>query len=261
MLKSTLAALLCLTSVQAWSVEPKPYEALYDVTVDKWRTPNEYTSSGGSILAHVEKTCEAWIRAARFEFNAEGAASKLNIEIVLSSKERLDGTSYEFEIRGMRNGQLASTVAGTAIRETAGNPGEIIVTKPEAKTIPLPPNTLFPAAAGEWVSDEFDKGRKQVEYLVFDGGKLEPIRVFRLLTGVVDLPEPLPDGDALLLQGKAWRVAASRFAFGENAGTPLQTVEETLMPNGIVVRDIQDLGLASFNDILRRVRALPEPKC
>ena len=253
--------LLYVASAPALGAEAKPYEAAYDVTVNDWKLPCEIVHSTGTQIVRIEKTCTDWNVASHFELGAEAGGRNMNFVTTLTATEAINGTSYRFESNNTLNGQVIAQTAGTATRAVANGPGKIVLTKPEARTTALPPETLFPLAAFKWTESQWEKGEKKANYVTFDGTTEDPLRVFELLTSRVDLPNPPPEGDQLLLQGKAWRTNGSYFAYGGNEAEALSTLTQNVLANGIATQVTLDIGFANVTLNLRRVRALPEPKC
>jgi hypothetical protein len=256
-----LLGLFCLAAVRAEGAEPASYEALYEVAVNDWKLPGDVARTAGTQIVRTEKTCAAWSIAAHFQLAAESGGRQLAFETNLTASEALDGTSYKFETKNTLNGQSLNEIAGTASRAVPNGPGKIVLSAPDARTTALPPQALFPIAAFRWTASQWEKGQKKANYVTFDGTTEDPLNVFELLTAQVDLPNPRPEGDQQLLQGKAWRTTGSYFAYGGNESEPLSTLAQNVLANGIATQVTLDLGFANVTLTLRRVRALPEPKC
>jgi hypothetical protein len=127
--------------------------------------------------------------------------------------------------------------------------------------LPLPHDALFPVAAFSWTAQQWERGQKTANYVLFDGTIPEPVRVFELLTGPAGKLDPLPDGDIKLLAGKGWRTSGSFHKYNGQESEPLTTLTQSVLANGVATELAIDIGIADVALTLRRLRALPEPKC
>jgi len=244
------------------AAEPVPFEALYNVTAKNWKMPGEIESYSGSQIVRLEKTCTDWRLVSQFRLSAASAeGGEIDFNNDLSGTESLDGTRYSFRSDSRLGGRQIMHLAGQATRTAAGQPGRIQFSAPQTRTTSLPPDALFPIAAFVWTARQWESGQKTANYVQFDGTTPEPVRVFELLTGSPGKPTPMPDGDTKLLESKAWRTTGSFHAYAGNDSRPLTTITQTVLSNAIATELSVDIGIADVTLQLRRIRALPEPKC
>jgi hypothetical protein len=156
---------------------------------------------------------------------------------------------------------MVAQLAGTASRAGPGQAGHIALTQPEQKTVPLPPEALFPIASFRSTETQWEKGQKNANYVLFDGTTPEPVRVFEILTGTGAALDPMPEGDVKLLEGTTRRTNGSFHAYEGSETEPLTTLTQNVLPNGIATELSLDIGFAEVILHLRRIRALPEPSC
>jgi hypothetical protein len=257
-----LAGVLCFAAIDAEAAQPIAFEAIYEASVQDWKLPGDIEAVTGTQIVRLEKTCTDWRMLAKFQLRATSREGRdLDFETDLSAIEALDGTRYRFNSETKMRGQSLMALEGQASRAAVGQAGRVQLTKPEAKTIPLPHDALFPVAAFVWTSRQWDRGQKTANYVLFDGTIPEPVRVFELLTGDAGKIEPAPEGDAKLLAGKGWRTSGSFHRYEGQESEPLTTLTQSVLANGIATELALDIGIADVALKLRRVRALSEPKC
>ena len=262
MLRFLAAIAFCCVATGVSAAEPISYEAFYELSVKDWKLPGEVLDVSGSQIVRAERDCTDWKLIGAFRLDAKATqGSGVQFETDVEGIEAINGTRLRFRSTTKANGAIVAQIAGTATRPAAGQPGRIVFTQPEPKTLPLPPEALFPIAAFRWTSAQWEKGQKNANYVLFDGTTPDPVRVFEILTDRVAAPTPMPDGDVKLLDGKAWRTSGSFHAYDGNSAEPLTTLIQNVMPNGVATELSLDIGFADVVLTLRRIRALPEPPC
>ena len=258
-----LALALCGAALEARAAAPVAFEAVYEAAVTNWKLPGEVEDVTGSQIVRLEKTCTDWVLAAKFRLAASAPDGRaIDFDSSLSATEARDGNRYRFRSETRMRDQSLGVLAGQASRPTAGQPGRIQFTEPEARTVPLPHDALFPVASFFWTTALWEKGQKTASYVLFDGTTTEPVRVFELLTAMPGKPHPMPEGDIKLLDAKAWRTTGSFHSYaGNESSEPITTLTQTVLANGIATELALDIGIADVTLRLRRIRALAEPKC
>jgi hypothetical protein len=258
-----LAALIATWAAGAEAAQPAPFEGYYEASVQNWRLPGDIEDVTGSQIVRLEKTCTDWKLAAKFSLRASSADGRdVDFDTDLSGTESLDGTRYRFRSETRMRGQPIALLEGQASRAAVGQAGRVQFTQPEAKAISLPHDSLFPVAAFYWTAQQWERGQKTANYVLFDGTTPDPVRVFELLTGPATKLDPPPEGDTKLLQaGPGWRTTGSFHRYSGQESEPLTTLTQSVLANGVAIDLALDIGIADVTLKLRRVRALPEPKC
>jgi hypothetical protein len=257
-----LAACVGLCTVSAEAAQPVPFEGFYEASVQTWKLPGDVDDVSGLQIVRIEKTCTAWRLAAHFNLRATSAdGHEIAFETKLSGTESLDGTRYQFRSENLLGGQLVELLEGEASRPAVGKSGVVQFTKPEARTSPLPRDAVFPVASFLWSTQQWERGQKTANYVLFDGTTADPVRVFELLIGPAAKLDPPPEGDTWLLVGTGWRSTGSFHRYSGQESEPLSTITQSVLANGVTTDLSLDVGIADVALKLRRLRALPEPKC
>jgi len=238
-----------------------PYEGYYEATAENWKIPGEVDQVSGSHIVRFEKTCTDWRFAAKLALRANASDRDVNFETDLSGTESLDGVRYSFRSETRLQGQTVMLLEGQASHAEGGKTGRIRFTQPEAKTLTLPHEALFPVAAFLWTAQQWERGQKTANYVLFDGVSPEPVRVFELLTGPAAKLDAPPDGDVKLLGGPGWRTSGSFHRYSGQDSEPLSTLTQNVLANGVATHASLDIGIADVTLTLRHLRALPAPKC
>jgi hypothetical protein len=256
------AALVVFWPVGADAAQLVAFEALYEASVQNWKMPGDVDDVSGTQIVRLEKTCTEWKLAAQFNLKAStGGGPAIDFETDLSGTESLDGLRYRFRSDTRMRGQSLTQIEGEARRPAAGQAGRVTLTQPEAKTLALPHDALFPVAASMWTTQQWERGQKTANYVMFDGTTPDPVRVFELITGPPARLDPPPDGDVALLSGPGWRTTGSFHRYSGQEAEPLSTLTQSVYGNGVASELAVDVGIADVVLRLRRVRALPAPKC
>src|SRR6202012_2288504 len=105
--------------------------------------------------------------------------------------ESKDGLHYRFNQKESRNGTVSDEIRGEANLDGPGKGGKVEFTKPEGKTLTLPPGTVFPSAHTILLIEKAGTGENFVSRQVFDGATADGAV---LVSGVIG-PKVEPDTD------------------------------------------------------------------
>lgn len=253
---------LCTLTTEALAGQPVPHEAVYDLTVKNWKLPSEISNVNGSQIIRLERSCTDWTTVAAFHLAADTAnGDDIDFETSFQGIEALDGTQLKFRNITKANGDVLEVLQGLASRPAVGQPGQIVVEEPTDTVLPLPADVLFPVAAFQKTAAQWERGERNLNYVLFDGTTPDIVRVFEFLTGTATVTTPIPEGDTALVAGTAWKSTGSLHAYDSAAAEPLTSLSQVVLPNGITTELSIDIGFADVVMHLRRIRALPQPAC
>jgi hypothetical protein len=257
-----LAALAIAFAGAAHAATVQPHEAIYDITVKEWRLPGAVTSYNGTQILRLEGTCRTWRLTGRFAITAQLQGGR-NLQFVsdINNSEAKDGSRLTFEHKTRMNGKDLAPIRGVASRPHPGAAGQVRLSVPKDQTVALPKEVRFPVQSFLWTAQQVEKGKRTMNYVLFDGSGPEPMRVFELLTGTASAIKPPPKGDTQLLGGRSWRTVGSYHRYSGTAAEPITTVTQDIHDNGIGSAITFDIGLAVVQLKLRAIRKLPEPSC
>lgn len=166
------ALVLSLAAAPALAADAVPmaaHRASYKLVMDSSRG-GDVTSASGTMDYELTDACEGWATRQRLAMTLTNRDGQ-DIESVAdyATFESKDGLSMRFRMRQTTDTAVTEQVEGTATLESVGGPGSIQYTVPEAKTMPLPPGTVFPMAHTEAIIAAASAGKHFVALPVFDG--------------------------------------------------------------------------------------------
>ena len=151
------------------AAELAAHRAIYSLALGSVQVPGAIVEAGGAMKMELEKTCEGWIMEQDMTMTVVTAQGR-SIEqyIHFAGWESLDGRAYRFAARRKSDDETVAAM-GRASIGADGGPGEAAFKQPEAKTLSLPDETLFPVAHTGWLIDRALAGEKRASRFVFDG--------------------------------------------------------------------------------------------
>ena len=134
---------------------------------------------------------------------------------------------------------------------------------PEEQQIEVPQNVIFPFGALQRQLDRLSKGELAPELPVFDGSSSEGAfrAIYRPAPSAQSVKQPVPDGDAELLNTPAWRFTTQYVLIGAEGQRPARVETSKVHKNGIVSETTIDFGLFSVEGSLAWIKGLDVPRC
>lgn len=134
---------------------------------------------------------------------------------------------------------------------------------PDEQQIEVPQNVIFPFGALRQQLDRLAKGELAPELPVFDGSSSEGAfrAIYRPAPPAEKAKQPVPDGDAELLNTPAWRFTTQYVLLGAEDPRPARTETSKVHKNGIVSETSIDFGLFSVEGTLAWIKGLELPSC
>lgn len=236
------------------------HEARYTVTLDRLKIAGTVLRASGEMAMRVSRDCEKWTLRHETNFNMvlEG-----NREIYFENRyrlfESLDGRRLDFRVIHKQNGAVVLNIKGTARLPADGSPGAAHFELPEAKTLPLPPETGFPMAQSNRTIDRLNAGKEFSRYVLFEGSGV--YQVTDVAAGSPLVSRIKPEGDVDLLSGRSWRVESTLYPYGAIDSQPAGTTVTQTLANGISTSFLADYGILVARGDLRSIRRIAEPDC
>ncbi len=169
-----LAAALAITlaAAPALAADPVPmlaHRASYNLVMDSSKG-GEVTAATGKMDYELTDACEGWATRQRLAMTLTNRDGQ-DIESVAdyATFESKDGLSMRFRMRQTLDTAVTEQIEGTATLDSAGGPGTIRYTMPEAKTMPLPAGTVFPMGHTDAIIAAASAGKRFIALPVFDG--------------------------------------------------------------------------------------------
>jgi hypothetical protein len=261
---SYLLILLALLAVpaggKAHAARTVSHEAHYTVTLDRLKTAGTVLRASGEMAMRVSRDCKKWTlrHETNFSMVLEG-----NREIYFENRyrlfESLDGKRLDFRVIHTQNGAVVLNIKGTARLPADGTPGAAHFELPEAKTLPLPPETGFPMTQSNLTIDRLSAGKEFSRYVLFEGSGVYQVTDVAAGSSLVSRIEP--EGDLDLLAGPSWRVESTLYPYGAIDAQPAGTTVTQTLANGVSTSFLADYGILVARGDLRSIRRIAEPNC
>jgi hypothetical protein len=248
-----------LAAVPASAQTIAPHRAAYSLSLGAAR--GDVVGIEGVLAMDWSEVCEGWTIAQRLRFRmSESDGNAVDTEIVFSSFETHDGTSYRFSLRTTRDGELVEELRGRATLDPdKGGSAEFSV--PETK-MDLPPGTLFPTAHALLLLNLAAGGEKQVSRAVFDGATLDGALDVSALIGNLLPPQDGATNIAPALGSRpSWRVRMAYFNADDQSGIPIYETSMRMLDNGVAADYAFEYPEFTMNAKLERLEPLPRPRC
>jgi len=252
----------------AFAVEIAPHRALYSLTLGSSKSSSGVVGASGAMVYEWGETCDGWTVQQRFRLRLQYAEQDgVDVSSNLVTWESKDGLRYRFNERRLRNGEPDEEIKGEAKLDGAGKGGMAEFSRPEATTLTLAPDVLFPTAHTILLIERAQAGEQFVSKQVFDGATVENASQITAVIGA-----PLKEGasaasgdekpaDSALLKRPSWRVRLAFFPADDKSGQPDYELGMKLLDNGVS----QDMSLDYSDYVIRakldEIEALPRPTC
>lgn len=169
-----LIMLATLSSGADASVLLAAHHAAYDLTYDTDQPASASASNvvgaHGTMSYDIDDACSGWATNQRLQItltNRDGQDVQMISDY--ATFEAKDGLRMEFHMKQTTDTAVTQKLDGSAALEHAGGVGTVSYTSPSARTMKLPPGTLFPMAHTAAILDAAEAGRKFVGVPLFDG--------------------------------------------------------------------------------------------
>ncbi len=215
----------------------RPHRALYALTMVESRANSNLARVEGRMAYEWKESCEAWITDQKLALDylyVEGASMRFTSHF--SSWENKAGSSFSFTVERTRNGRPAEEFRGAA--EFEDGEGEAGYTLPDASTVALPADTVFPTEHLMQLLAHAEAGDVLYNATLFDGSDETGMMQASAFIGPVRSGKPdtasLPGEAVDLMQSPRRRVRIAFFEPESPDDTPDYEMEMTLHANGVV---------------------------
>jgi hypothetical protein len=259
---AVVAALAAAGGDAAAAVELAPHRATYRLSMGAGVAEGRFVGVDGLMTIALEKTCDGWLLNQSLAMRlAARDGAEIRQGLRFTGWEALDGTRYRFIARTQTNGRAVDS-RGEARAGGAGRAGEAQFTSPDAKTVALPEDALFPVAHTAWLIEQALAGRRQAPRAVFDGTGGEGPQEASAFIGARLEPGQHKKGDrGPLTERPGWRMRIAYFQLEGRTQTPEYEVEVLQLDNGVapwLVLDFRDFRVALDLD---KIEVAPLPAC
>lgn len=242
-------------------IDIAPHKATYRLKLDHARLQSGITDVSGQMSFSWNDACDGWTIDQRFQVRFSYAEGEdMNLITNYATWEAKDGSAYRFNVRKLVNGEMDEELSGGANLDGKGG-GNVRYDKPEARSMPLKPGTMFPTAHTLRVLKQAGSPENLFSVPVFDGAEAEGASPVNTIVGKLRSPAVMKVKDADLLAAKAWQVSLAFFPI--NPGEPLPDYETSmvLQENGVVRSMLVDYGDFRVSMELETLEKAIKPPC
>lgn len=268
---AVLAPALAEADVPAGSVVLSPHRAIYELSLERSTPGSSVAEVNGRIVYEITGSpCEGYAQNMRFvsvTSSQEGNAQQTDLRT--SSWEDVPARKLRFSSSNFQNDNLTEQSRGQAVREAPQAPGKAELTRPEKKTIELPPTARFPVQHSMELIAAARAGRQLVTADLYDGSEngtkiysTSTVIGSRIVPGATKTLAKLKDGDTLETV-PSWPVSISYFASGERRKDelPLYEMSYRFHENGVTSGIVIDYGEYAVKAELKDFTYLDAGKC
>jgi hypothetical protein len=262
----------------AYATEISPHRALYSLSLESSKAGSGVVAASGAMIYEWGETCDAWTVQQRFRLRlVYEDADPVELSSTLVSWESKDGLRYRFNERRLRNGEPDEEVRGEARLDGAGKGGKADFSKPDATSLTLAPNVLFPTAHTLLLIERAAAGDNFLSRDVFDGATEDNASQITAVIGARMEPATTGDKAAAGKAGKAgnkdkvlksplierpsWRVRLAFFPADTKSDEPDYELGMRLFDNGVS----GDMSLDYSDYVIRakldEIESLSKPAC
>lgn len=251
---------------QAFAMDMAPHRAVYEIQFKNSRPESQIVGGIGKWVLEVKgASCTGYNVAYRFvsKLQTQGGA-----EITLDTRgkyfESGDATAFDFASTVYQNNQLRDDVKGIANRKDGAI--NVRLSKPEATTVEIENEALFPVQHFSKLVEDAIAGKKLVNNVVYEG--IEGAKT-SLLASTIILPEkPVEEGEGLVYQVlenkklRRWPVSVSYFKPEKKGdGEPEWQNSFLLYENGVSRDFTFDYGDFALKGKMETLELLSEDDC
>ena len=240
------------------AAELAAHRAIYSLALGPVQAAGAVVEAGGAMKMELEKTCEGWIMGQDMTMNVVTAQGQRIVQnLHFAGWESLDGKAYRFAAR-KETGDEAEFAKGRA--SVGDGSGEAAFKLPEARTLSLPGETLFPVGHTGWLIDRAVAGDQRASRLVFDGADGQgPERA----VAFIGRRKEAGQGGALgpLADRPGWNLRLAFFPLNSRAAAPEYEIEIHQLDNGVATRMVLDFHAFSVVLTLEKIESVTAPSC
>ncbi|MBO6562775.1 MAG: cell envelope integrity EipB family protein [Nisaea sp.] len=235
-----------------------PHKALYKLSLKSTAANTEIVGVGGQMSFEWRNECDGWAinqRNLMVLQSAEGG--ERSVDSVMSTWEAKDGSSFRFIVKKEFDGSSGETIEGRAVRAADGSVTAGF-SEPEAVTMDLPAEVLFPSQHTFLLLDKIAAGEKFFSAPLFDGSEFEPAS---FVSAAIGREKTAEGGDDPLLAGTYWPVRLAFYGPENNAETPDYELSVDLLANGIARHLVIHFKEFTVDVTLQRLERLAPAGC
>ncbi len=151
----------------------RPHRAVYEITLaDKKQAVSVSAIRGRMVFEITGSPCEGYTQNMRMVTRTTDEQGKISLSDIRSSTwERGNGRRFRFSSSQYFDQELQEVVSGSAKRSPDGRTINVKIRKPQAVTLELPGDALFPTQHSLALVKAAKTGKRRLNVRVFDGSE------------------------------------------------------------------------------------------
>lgn len=245
--------------------EPSAHRALYTMTLDHANSTSSVDGATGTLYYEWGDACDGWTVQQRYKlvihYQRDPAVELTSNYLTWESK---DGTSFRFNDRETRNGNLDQDIRGSAKLSAKDHSGVAIFEKPKQQRFALAAGTLFPTAHTFALIEAGLAGKNYLAANVFDGSVVDGASQVSAVIGKTRHDNAAALGGGVkspLLSRRNWPIWLAFFSNATKEVTPDYALGMDMLENGVSSEMSIDYGDYVIKAQLKSIEALPKPGC
>lgn len=263
---ATVAVLSASKTAYAQVAPLASHRAVYDLTLSQSRKASLQAVRGRILYDFGGNACEGYTTHVRHVTEMDTGERGPSLSDVRTTMwEDQAGKKFRFSSANFVDQEAVQEVEGTATRAVDGI--EVVLKKPEAKTLRLPAATVFPTDHLRQVLAAARAGKKLFQLPVYDGSE-NGEKVYNTLAIIGDpipatrQPDDAAAGKPQLAGAARWHVRVSYFEQGGGGEqTPAYVIAFELYDNGISRALTLDYGDFEIAGVMSALEIRDTPAC
>jgi EipB-like len=243
----------------AAAIDLVPHRAAYRLSLAGSERSLDLIGADGVLGIEWRVACDGWLSRQVLAFTAvtqEG--QEISYDVRFSSWESRDNDRLRFTVRRFDEGRLDEEFRGEAVLEEPGGAGVARFTSPEAKSVELPPGTMFPTEHMRSVLASAEAGERLVSHAVFDGSGFDALTQ---ISAAIGRPRPGGGEAGAANGGASWPVSMAYYDAAAERDLPDFEAAFVLDDGGVLRELLLDYGDFQLSATLEDLQPLPEPDC
>ncbi len=247
------------------AAEASAHRALYTMTLDHADSTSSVDGAVGTLYYEWGDACDGWTVQQRYKlvihYQQDPPVELTSNYLTWESK---DGTSFRFNDRETRNGNLDQDIRGSAKLSAKDHSGVAVFEKPKSQRFPLAAGTLFPTAHTFALIQAGLSGRNYLAANVFDGSVVDGASQVSAVIGKTEKDNAAAlaaDVKSSLLARRNWPIWLAFFSDASKEPTPDYALGMHMLENGVSSEMSIDYGDYVIKAQLKSIEALPKPGC
>ncbi len=240
-----------------------PHKAGYRLRLHNADPSSGIIGADGLMEYRFDRLCNGWtVENRTFLRLYEEDGLTRDTVWTFSSWESLDGRLFRFRANFAEGGETLERLAGDARLGADDEGGVARFSKPEERTIELPPGTVFPTEHVALLVAAAERGDSSLHKIMFDGASIDNPYLVHAEIGIGDDADARRIADAAKLPPRpVWWAQIAYFPVGSASAEPEFELGVRYRDDGVAGDILQYFSDFSLSVRLIELELLPAPDC